>query len=60
MTAFTQTFEPSCTTPKGPRIEVTIRPSAVKSTTIPPQKIPACVTIAPFVMLPAYSGRMTS
>src|SRR5215472_14791207 len=45
ITALTQIFEPNCTTPNGPRIEVTARPSAVNRTTMPRQKITACETM---------------
>ena len=34
ITAFTHTLDPSCTTPKGPSTDVTIKPMAVKSTKV--------------------------
>ena len=44
---FTQTFEPSCTTPNGPRMAVAARPSSENSTTIPSENSAASPTLFP-------------
>src|SRR5207248_10809588 len=40
-------LDPSCTTPKGPRIAVAARPRPEKSTMMPRQKMTACVMLSP-------------
>jgi hypothetical protein len=46
MKPFTQGFDPSCTTPNGPRMAVVIRPNPENSTTIPRQKSTAWKTLS--------------
>jgi hypothetical protein len=50
MKEFTHGFEPSWTTPKGPRIAATESPMPVNRTMIPRQNNPACLRLCARVM----------
>ena len=55
MNRFTQTLDPNCTVPKGPRITETSAPSPVKQMTMPAQNVRACTIDCRREVLPALT-----